>query len=58
MRGIDGVLHLGAIPNVWSGDGATIMRVNMLGTYTVLTAAEAYGVTRLVFCVSDSFTRL
>ncbi len=30
------------------------MRVNLLGTYTVLEAAEAAGVQRAVFCSSDS----
>ncbi len=54
MAGADGVLHLAAIPNIWSGDGQTIMRVNLLGTYTVLDAAEAAGVGRVVFCSSDS----
>ncbi|WP_424627772.1 NAD-dependent epimerase/dehydratase family protein [Bradyrhizobium sp. SYSU BS000235] len=54
MAGVDAVLHIAAIPNIWSGVGQTIMRVNLLGTYTVLEAAEAAGVTRVVFCSSDS----
>lgn len=54
MSGVDAVLHIAAIPNIWSGDGQTIMRVNLLGTYTVLDAAEAAGVGRVVFCSSDS----
>jgi len=54
MAGVDGVLHIAAIPNIWSGDGQTIMRVNLLGTYTVFEAAEAAGVKRAVFCSSDS----
>ncbi len=54
MRGTDSVLHIAAVPNIWSGDGQTIMRVNTLGTYTVLDAAEAAGVGRVVFCSSDS----
>ena len=54
MRGVEGVMHIAAIPNIWSGDGQTIMRVNALGTYTVLEAAEAAGVARVVFCSSDS----
>lgn len=53
-RGADAVLHIAAIPNIWSGDGQTIMRVNLLGTYTVFEAAEAAGVRRAVFCSSDS----
>lgn len=54
MAGADAVLHIAAIPNIWSGDGQTIMRVNLLGTYTVFDAAEAAGVRRAVFCSSDS----
>jgi nucleoside-diphosphate-sugar epimerase len=54
MAGVDAVLHIAAIPNIWSGDGQTIMRVNLLGTYTVFEAAEAAGVKRAVFCSSDS----
>jgi nucleoside-diphosphate-sugar epimerase len=54
MAGVDAVLHIAAVPNIWSGDGQTIMRVNLLGTYTVFEAAEAAGVQRVVFCSSDS----
>lgn len=54
MAGVDAVMHIAAIPNIWSGDGQTIMRVNLLGTYTVFEAAEAAGVKRVVFCSSDS----
>ncbi len=53
MAGVDAVLHIAAIPNIWSGDGQTIMRVNILGTYTVFEAAEAAGIQRVVFCSSD-----
>ncbi|NNM75286.1 NAD-dependent epimerase/dehydratase family protein [Enterovirga aerilata] len=52
--GAGAVLHIAAVPNIWSGDGQTIMRVNTLGTYTVLEAAEAAGIGRVVFCSSDS----
>ncbi|MET0219782.1 MAG: NAD(P)-dependent oxidoreductase [Tardiphaga sp.] len=54
VAGADAVMHIAAIPNIWSGDGQTIMRVNLLGTYTVLDAAEAAGVKRIIFCSSDS----
>ncbi len=54
MAGVDAVLHIAAVPNIWSGDGQTIMRVNLLGAYTVFEAAEAAGVQRAVFCSSDS----
>jgi nucleoside-diphosphate-sugar epimerase len=53
-NGADAVLHIAAVPNIWSGDGQTIIRVNVQGTYTVLEAAEAAGIERFVFCSSDS----
>jgi nucleoside-diphosphate-sugar epimerase len=54
VDGMDVVLHIAAVPNIWSGDGHTIMRVNTLGTYAVLDAAEKAGIDRVVFCSSDS----
>ncbi|MFM0715512.1 NAD(P)-dependent oxidoreductase [Paraburkholderia strydomiana] len=54
MRGVDAVLHIAAVPNIWSGDGATIMHVNTQGTWLVFDAAEAAGIQRVVFCSSDS----
>lgn len=54
VRNMQAVLHIAAVPNIWSGDGQTIMRVNTLGTYTVFDAAEAVGIDRVVFCSSDS----
>lgn len=54
VAGTRAVLHIAAVPNIWSGDGQTIMWVNTLGTYTVLEAAEAAGIGRFVFCSSDS----
>jgi nucleoside-diphosphate-sugar epimerase len=54
VDGMDVVLHIAAVPNIWSGDGHTIMRVNTLGTYAVLDAAEKAGIGRVVFCSSDS----
>ena len=54
VRGVDAVLHIAAVPNIWSGDAETIMRVNTLGTFNVFEAAEAVGVRRVVFCSSDS----
>ncbi|WP_353235850.1 NAD-dependent epimerase/dehydratase family protein [Diaphorobacter ruginosibacter] len=54
VQGMDAVLHIAAIPNIWSGDGATIMRVNVLGTHNVFNAAEEQGIPRVVFCSSDS----
>ena len=54
VTGMEAILHIAAVPNIWSGDGQTIMRVNTLGTYTVFAAAEAAGINRVVFCSSDS----
>jgi nucleoside-diphosphate-sugar epimerase len=54
VKSVDAVLHIAAVPNIWSGDGQTIIRVNVQGTYTVLEAAEAAGIERVVFCSSDS----
>lgn len=54
MQGVDGVLHLAAVPNIWSADGATIMLVNVQGTYNVFEAAQQQGIQRVVFCSSDS----
>lgn len=54
VAGVDAILHIAAVPNIWSGDGQTIIRVNVQGTYTVLEAAEQAGIERFVFCSSDS----
>lgn len=54
VKGVDSILHIAAVPNIWSGDGQTIVRVNVQGTYTVFEAAEAQGIERVVFCSSDS----
>lgn len=54
VSGVDAILHIAAVPNIWSGDGQTIIRVNVQGTYTVLEAAEQAGIERVVFCSSDS----
>lgn len=54
VQGMDAVLHIAAVPNIGSADGATIMRINVLGTCTVFDAAEAAGIGRVVFCSSDS----
>ena len=54
LKDVEAVLHIAAVSNIWSGDGQTIMRVNVQGTYTVLEAAEAARIERFVFCSSDS----
>lgn len=50
----DAVVHIAAIPNIWSGTGERILNVNVMGTWNVLQAAEEAGVRRVVLCSSDS----
>jgi len=52
--GRDAVVHIAALPNIWSGPGERIMTVNVTGTWNVLQAAEDAGVRRVVLCSSDS----
>jgi nucleoside-diphosphate-sugar epimerase len=53
-RGMDAVIHVAARPNIWSGTGEEIVRTNTMGVWTVLSAAEAEGVRRVILCSSDS----
>ena len=52
--GCDAIVHIAAIANIWGGGGEAIMRVNAMGTWHVLQAAESAGVRRAVLCSSDS----
>lgn len=52
--GMDAVIHIAAVPTVNSGPAERIMRVNVLGTWNVLQAADLAGVRRVVLCSSDS----
>jgi nucleoside-diphosphate-sugar epimerase len=54
VRDMDAIVHVGAIPNIWSGGGEKIMQVNVLGTYLLFAAAEQAGVKRVAICSSDS----
>lgn len=54
VQGQDAVVQIAAIPNIWSGTGETIMKVNVLGLHNLLSAAEEAGVRRVVICSSDS----
>jgi UDP-glucose 4-epimerase len=54
VKGQDAIIQIAAIPNIWSGNGETIMRVNVVGLWNVLEAAENAGVRRVVICSSDS----
>jgi UDP-glucose 4-epimerase len=47
MRGMDAVVHLGAIPSD-RGDGEAVMQTNVMGTWNVLQAALENGVRRAV----------
>ena len=51
---VRGIHHLLEIPNIWSGSGETIMKVNVVGLHNLLSAAEEAGVRRVVICSSDS----
>lgn len=55
---VDTVIHLAAMANIFAGAPADILRVNVVGTWNVLEAAEAAGVRRVVLCSSDSVTGL
>jgi nucleoside-diphosphate-sugar epimerase len=54
VTGCDAVVHVAAIPNIVSGTGTDIVRVNVAGTWTVFNAAHTAGVRRVVLCSSDS----
>jgi nucleoside-diphosphate-sugar epimerase len=54
VKGQDAIIQIAAIPNIWSGNGETIMKVNVVGLWNVLQAAEDAGVKRVVICSSDS----
>ncbi|PVE22993.1 epimerase [Microvirga sp. KLBC 81] len=54
VKGQDAIIQIAAIPNIWSGTGETTMKVNVVGLYLLLTAAEEAGVERVVICSSDS----
>jgi nucleoside-diphosphate-sugar epimerase len=54
VKGQDAIIQVAAIPNIWSGSGETTMKVNVVGLYLLLAAAEEAGVKRVVICSSDS----
>ncbi len=53
-QGVDAVIQIAAIPNIWSGTGSDIVHTNVTGTWNVLTAAEEAGVKRVIVTSSDS----
>jgi dihydroflavonol-4-reductase len=48
MRGCDAVFHLAAAYSLWHRDRETVLRANVAGTRSVLSAARAAGVPRTV----------
>ncbi len=58
FKGIDAVVHLAAVPNPRTSTPQECFRVNTLGTWTVLQAAEDAGVKRVVIASSDAATGL
>jgi len=52
--GKDAVVHIAAMPNIWSGTGERILNVNVMGTWNALQAAEEAGAKRVILCSSDS----
>lgn len=53
-EGMDAVVHIAAIPNIWSGTGDEIIHTNVTGTWNVLKGAEDAGVKRVIITSSDS----
>lgn len=54
VEGMDAVIHIAAIANIWNGTGEVIMHTNVMGTWLVFDAAQRHGVRRVIFCSSDS----
>lgn len=54
VKGQDAIVHIAALPNIWSGSGSEIMTTNTVGTWNVLEAAEQAGVSRVILTSSDS----
>lgn len=52
--GQDAIVHMAAMPNIWSGPAEKILQVNVVGTWNLLQAAEDAGVKRVILCSSDS----
>ncbi len=57
LDGADRLYHLAAIPDLWTRDKADFHRVNTVGTRTVLEAAAAAGVGRVVHTSTESILR-
>ena len=53
-EGMDAVVQIAAVPNIWSGSHEEIIHTNVTGTWNVLKAAEEAGVKRVIVTSSDS----
>lgn len=58
LTGADSVIHLAAIPNPRTSSEENCFKVNVLGTWTILQAAVASGIKRVIVSSSDSATGL
>jgi dihydroflavonol-4-reductase len=54
MSGVRHVYHLAGIANLWARDRSAFERINAVGTATVLRAAAARGVARVVHCSTEA----
>jgi len=57
MAGAPLVFHLAGNPNLWARDREAFERVNLVGTQTVIAAAERAGVERLVYTSTESILK-
>ena len=54
LKGADAVIHLAAIDYDWNASPEKYIRVNTLGTWNVLQAAQEHGLEKVVLCSSIS----
>lgn len=54
VHGQDSIIHLGALAHILAGTADDIIRVNTIGTWNILSAAEELGVKRVAVCSTDS----
>lgn len=58
LAGAEGLVHLAAIPAPQVRPASETFRINMLSTYNVFAAAEAHGVSRVVYASSETILGL
>jgi UDP-glucose 4-epimerase len=54
LQGIDTIIHLAAIPHPLNDPPETVVRLNVMGTFTVLEAAARQGIKKFIFASSES----